>query len=89
MKESEKLIERKLVHNVEKKGGMCIKLLSKHLVGLPDRLCILPDGRIFFAELKSTGDKPRAIQLYRHKQIKDLGFEVFIVDKKEQIDELC
>jgi len=83
--ESEKILERKLREETEKIGGLCLKLLTTYFTGLPDRLCLLPGGRLFFIELKTTKQKPRKIQLYVHKKLIDLGFKVYIVDTSLQI----
>lgn len=83
--ESEKLLERKLFSEIKKLGGLSIKLVPLHFIGLPDRLCLLPVGRLFFAEIKTTRMKPRKIQLHVHKKLRDLGFRVEIIDTSEQI----
>lgn len=86
--ESEKLLERKLSKRVKEVGGMSLKLLSAHMAGLPDRMCLIPFARIFFAEIKTTREKPRKIQLYVHKKLRNLGFEVYVIDTSEQIEEI-
>ena len=86
--ESEKLIERKLVKLTAEAGGWCLKLLALHCAGLPDRICLMPGGKVFFVETKSTGDKPRKIQLLVHKKLRALGFKVYVIDKSEQIYKL-
>lgn len=78
--DSEKVIERKLVQAIKEKNGMCIKLLCDQLIGLPDRLCLLPNGRLIFVEVKTTGQKPRKIQLAMHNRLRTLGFEVEVID---------
>ncbi len=85
-KESEKNIERKLRERVKKKGGWCIKLLPGIINGLPDRICLMPGGHVFFVETKSTGDKPRPIQLNVHSRLRKLGFPVYIVDTSAKIE---
>lgn len=85
MSKSEKVIERALCGAVKAKGGMCIKLVPLHLAGLPDRLILLPGAVVKFVETKSTGDRPRKIQKYMHRKLRKLGFEVLIIDNKEQI----
>lgn len=87
-KESEKVIERKLVDLVKRSGGMCIKLLSTHLTGLPDRMCLLPGSKITFVELKSTGEKPRPSQVYIHKKLRALGFNIEVVDTIQGVYDL-
>lgn len=86
--ESEKVVEQKLVELTKLNGGMCIKLLSFHLLGLPDRLCIFPKSRLVFVELKTTKQKPRQIQLFMHDKIRKLGFRVEVVDTVEKVIEL-
>ena len=81
----EKQIEQKLVQAVRKKGGLCLKFVSPNFDGMPDRLILLPRGRIAFAELKAPGKKPRPLQIARHKTLMKLGFRVYIIDSVEQI----
>lgn len=87
-KTSEKVIERKLVEAVKEKGGMCIKLLSDYITGLPDRLCLFPGQKAIFVELKTTGEKPRKIQVFIHNRLKALGFRVEVIDTLEGITKL-
>lgn len=78
--DSEKIIERKLVEAVKANGGMCIKLLCDNLLGLPDRLVLMPHSKIAFVELKTTGQKPRRIQVFMHNKLRNLGFRVEVID---------
>ena len=80
----EKEIERKLVNAVRNAGGMCPKYVSPGMDGMPDRLVLMPGGRLAFVETKAPGKKPRPLQLHRHAQLRALGFDVFVVDKPEQ-----
>ena len=86
MVESEKVIERRLYDLVKNRKGLCIKLLTNHLLGLPDRICLLPFGKIFFVELKSTGIMPKKIQLYMHEKLRKLGFSVYVIDSTEGVN---
>ena len=84
----EKLIEQKLVRAVKAAGGLCPKFVSPGMDGMPDRLILMPGGHLAFAELKAPGKKPRPLQLHRHEQLRALGFQVFVVDALEQIEEV-
>lgn len=85
--ESEKHLERLLKHTVESlMGGLCIKLLSQYMIGLPDRACLLPGAIVFFVEVKTTGKKPRKIQDYVHRKLRGLGFRVYILDSSDVLD---
>lgn len=85
--EKEKNLESRLRDRVKQLGGWSIKLLSLHISGLPDRLCLLPGGKLFFAEIKTTNKKPRKIQLVVHNKLRDLGFKVYVIDSTEKIKE--
>lgn len=81
----EKQIEQKLVREVKNKGGIALKLTSPSLAGLPDRLVLLPQGKMAFVELKATGKTLRPLQVRRKKQLEQLGFLVYCVDSIDQI----
>lgn len=82
----EKQIEQYLGKRIKEQGGMSIKMTS--LIGIPDRLVLLPEGRCIFVELKSPGERPRKIQLKRMEQLRALGFKAYIVDSYERVDEV-
>ena len=82
---SEKSIEQKLRIAVKLAGGIALKFVSPSLDGMPDRLVLLPNGKVGFVEVKATGKSPTALQLKRHEQLRRLGFLVFVLDNPEQI----
>lgn len=84
----EKEIERKLVKEVRKIGGICPKFVSPGMDGMPDRIVCLPGGKMAFVETKAPGGKPRKLQAARHKKLRNLGFRVYVVDGKMEISEL-
>ena len=85
MSYSEKQIEHALTLMVKARGGIAPKFVSPSFAGMPDRLVLLPGGVFAFAELKAPGMKPRALQLARHRLLRDLGFKVYVIDGIEQI----
>ena len=88
MSYSEKQIEHALTLMVKARGGIAPKFVSPSFAGMPDRLVLLPGGVFAFAELKAPGMKPRALQLARHRLLRDLGFKVYVIDGIEQIEEV-
>lgn len=81
----EKTLEQSLVRAVRAAGGLAPKWVSPGLDGVPDRIVLLPGGRIAFAEIKAPGKKPRPIQEVRIRQLRRLGFQVYVIDNEEQI----
>ena len=81
----EKQIEQHLVRAVKDQDGFCPKLVSPGFDGMPDRMVLLPGGRIGFVEVKAPGQKPRPLQTRRHGQLRALGFKVYVLDRTEQI----
>ena len=69
-------------------GWMCIKLTSQYQRGLPDRLILMPGGCVCFAEIKTTGKKPTALQRVTHERLRALGYRVEVVDTTESLDNL-
>ena len=87
MKES--TIETRLRKAVERAGGRCLKWVSPGHTGVPDRIILMPGGRVYFAETKAPGEKERPRQEYVQRKLRALGFEVFSsVDGDEQIAEI-
>jgi len=88
MIESEKDLERKLNRGVKKLLGLTFKFVPLFVAGIPDRICLLPGGRIFFAEIKTTKQKPKKLQLFWHAKLRKLGFRVEVIDTSEQIENI-
>ncbi|MEG2289067.1 MAG: VRR-NUC domain-containing protein [Clostridium sp.] len=82
----ESKIERYLKKQIELLGGQALKFVSPGMSGVPDRIVLLPQGKIIFVELKAPGKKLRALQEYRAKELRALGFRVEIIDTIEKVD---
>lgn len=81
----EKDIELKLKNTVKSMGGIALKLISPGFDGVPDRLVLLPHGKLAFIELKAPGKRLRPLQEKRKRQLEALGFLVYVFDGEEQI----
>ncbi|WP_295218051.1 VRR-NUC domain-containing protein [Ruminococcus sp.] len=84
----EREIERKLVNAVKERGGICWKFTSPGTAGVPDRIILMPEGRIAFVEVKAPGEKPRPLQLSRHRLLRKLGFKVYVLDNIDDITKI-
>jgi hypothetical protein len=81
----EKEIECKLKSAVKNMGGIAFKFTAPGINGVPDRLVLLPHGKIAFIELKAPGRKMRPLQVRRKRQLERLGFLVYCIDSIDQI----
>lgn len=82
----EKEIEKYLVDIVAGMGGKAIKFVSPGWTGAPDRVVILPGGKVGFLELKAPGEKPRKEQDYRIRQLRELGCVAGSADSREGVN---
>lgn len=84
---NESAIEGYLRDRVKALGGMAYKFVSPGNAGVPDRLVLLPDGRVVFVETKASGKKSTPLQGVQQRRIRTLGFPVYAeIDSKEKVD---
>lgn len=91
MKESE--IERWLVEQVRRLGGIADKFVSPGNPGVPDRLVVMPGGRVYFVELKTEIGRLSNIQKWQRQRYRNLGVDFRVIkgkqEAKEFINEIC
>lgn len=84
----EKTVEKELCDRVKNElGGWALKFISPGQNGVPDRIVLLPGGRVVFVETKAPGKRLRKLQDYVCGLITRLGFTVLRIDTKEKVDE--
>lgn len=79
----ERHIEDALVKAAREAGGWAPKWVSPGHDGVPDRIVLMPGGRIKFVELKAPGEKPTPLQAKVHAKLRALGFDVDVIDSVE------
>lgn len=79
----ERDIEAKLRQAIEKDGGLFFKFVSPGNDGVPDRIAILPDGQIWFIELKTESGRLTPIQVWQIDRLRQLGVNVAVIRGKE------
>ena len=84
----EREIELKLRKATTDRGGLCLKFTPQSWAGAPDRLVLLPGGRMGFVEVKAPGQTPRPLQVRRHSQLAELGYVVLVLDDPDRVDEV-
>lgn len=83
----EKEVEGYLKRQVEVRGGLCIKWTSPGTTGLPDRIILLPGGRVIFAEMKrAKGSRVGALQSYWRSVLQRMGFAAYTLYTKSEVD---
>lgn len=83
---TEKQLEQKLIQAVKSKGGIAYKFVSPGHAGVPDRLVILPGGKIGFVEVKKPNEgKLRKIQERELNRLTALGCKCYVLDNQKQI----
>lgn len=85
MRESE--IEKRLAEKIKKAGGLAYKFVSPNNPGVPDRIIILPDGKVVFVELKSAFGRLARLQAWQISRMRELGCDVRILRGIDQVDE--
>ena len=89
-------VEAALVKAVKKRDGLALKFVSPGFSGVPDRLILVKNGMhgvAAFVECKAPGKKMRSLQEKRKAQLEALGFQVFCLDRLEEVenivDQIC
>lgn len=77
--ERERDIEKWLRRQVEGMGGAFLKFTSPGNGGVPDRLAVLPGGRVWFVELKTASGRLSSIQKWQHDRLRTLGCSVIVL----------
>lgn len=75
----ERQVEALLTYGVKKMGGMAYKFESKGNAGVPDRIVVMPGGKIYFVELKRSDGKLTSLQSRQINRLKRLGCEVNVL----------
>lgn len=83
---TEKELELMLVKEVKRRGGRAFKFISPGINGVPDRLVLMPGGRVGFVEVKAPGKKMRPNQIKIKGELERLGFLVYCLDNPKDID---
>lgn len=79
----ERHIEELLCKEVRNVGGKAFKFVSPGIIGVPDRLILIPKGIIVFVELKAPGKKPRTSQRVVMRRMYHMGVRVATIDNTE------
>lgn len=77
MKESD--IEKWLVGQIKEIGGFADKFVSPGNPGVPDRIIVMPGGRIIFVELKTEIGRLSGIQKWQRERYQKMGVDFRVI----------
>ena len=75
----EKHVEALLVTGVKRMGGLAYKFVSPGNSGVPDRIILMPGGKIYFVELKREGGQLTNLQKRQINRIQKLDCQVDVL----------
>lgn len=81
----EKEVEKCLVDGIKGIGGMCLKFVSPSTVGVPDRIAIIPPGRVVFVELKTKTGRLSKMQQYVIREMRVRGAHVEVLKGIDEV----
>lgn len=86
--QTEDSVENHLLRRVKALRGLCIKLPALVYPGIPDRMLLLPGGRVVFMELKRpVGGRFEKLQPWWLRTLSRLGFPVYVCRTKQEVDD--
>ena len=81
----EKDIEKRMVEEVKRRGGLCYKFVSPGNPGVPDRIVVVPSGKVYFAELKTETGRLAKIQMRQRDEMRRRGADVRVVKGWDEV----
>ena len=76
----ESYIEKQVVKAAKDAGFIQRKVVYQNRAGSPDRWFFGPGGRLILIEFKQEGKKPEPHQEREIARLRNLGFEVHVID---------
>lgn len=83
----ESKIEVWLNEQIKKLGGKSYKFVSPGNPGVPDRIYLMPDGKVYFVELKRVIGKLSGVQVWQREQFQKMGVEIRVIYGMDQAKE--
>jgi len=87
MGKEENDVESYLHSQITKLHGTTRKWVSPGRAGVPDRICMLPEGRVFFVEVKTLSGKLSVRQKREMESLAELGCNVHTVYGRQGVDD--
>jgi Holliday junction resolvase len=84
---AESALQKKIINHLKRKGWYVVKIVMSNTNGIPD-IWIGKNGNCAWLEIKDKGKTAEPLQLQRHKELDEKGFNVFVIDTWEKYLEL-
>lgn len=84
----ERTIEQALRRECRRRGWVALKFSAPGLIGLPDRLVLMPGGRVAFLEIKQHGGRVSRQQRFWIERLTALGVTARVVWSVEEAMEV-
>lgn len=78
-------VEQRFVRLIREHGGLCYKFVSPGNPGVPDRIVILPAGRVLFVELKSSIGRTKKLQHYQIERLSKYGVPTYVLRGTDEV----
>ena len=89
MTQLEKEIEQKLIDIAKRYRGKCLKWVCPGWAGVPDRILLLPGGRVIFVETKRPkGGVLAKRQEWWRRELRLLGFDAYVAWNQTDLNTL-
>lgn len=72
-------IEAYVKKEIESRGGLFFKFTSPGQTGVPDRIIVMPGGRVFFVEFKTKRGRITKVQFHQLKRLMELDAEASVI----------
>lgn len=86
-RKSEAKIEEWLNGRIKAIGGISYKFVSPGNPGVPDRIYLMPDGRVYFVELKTEIGRLANIQKWQGRRIREMGCRYYVIKGMQQAED--
>lgn len=83
----ERKLENRFKKDVKKLGCLSLKMWCLSVSGLPDRLVLIPGGKLVWVELKRPGKQAEGLQPIQHTRLRQLGFLVFTISNDDELND--
>lgn len=83
---SESIIQSKVIKAFEKEGWFVVKIIQTTKNGWPDLQCHRNKITVFIECKEENKLCKDQLQLYRHKQLREQGFTVFVINHLNRIE---